>query len=281
MGCGASTDPASAISPASADPIPSEQLLVQLSHPTEHGICCSDARARCEFLSLIWGPFRSELQTLTELISQRIRLGYTVGSRFPLRGSEIAALVMRNMTLTTAWYGVGRGNFCVAYSWLITAMELCGITAFEWSKVPMQHSQDGWLCLVDGSVRSGFLQKLGARNQERVADGEISQKLGESAIDNTQLANVMRPVDATILLAGRVVRRFLLKMIQLRQRMLLKVVATHFDMEHLLQQRPERLATVLAALQPQELSQAGINPGNLSWRCLVMRGSPVVDWVSE
>ncbi|KAK3246953.1 hypothetical protein CYMTET_31364 [Cymbomonas tetramitiformis] len=245
--------------------------------PTEAGLCRSSLAVRCQFLSLCWVPFIKELAGLSQSIRARVDAGYTVDSRFPIRGRNLQMLIERSLTLTELWYGRGRGNLCRLYAWFVDAMELCGVTAYQWTAVPTHLSEDGWLQVVDGKTRSSFLQVLRGRDAERSATGSMSQKQGESAIDNTTLSNVMHPSEARRLLGVRLVRRFLMRTVQLRQQRHLRHIGAHIGLDLLLQ-KPKFVAMVLATLRPADLQELRIEPSNVSWRALCERGTLLTDW---
>ena len=125
---------------------------------------------------------------------------------------------------------------------------------------------------LSGLTSRQRLSETREADRRRVVRGLASQRQGESPIDNTTLVNVLRPEEATALLAGCIVRRFLLTCLQQRQRGWLRRVeelcgSTASKLP------PTQLAPMLRSLRADDLRHVGIDAAQLSRRCLVERGA--------
>eukprot|EP00438_Fugacium_kawagutii_P018781 Skav201310 [mRNA] locus=scaffold1490:85453:99353:- [translate_table: standard] len=58
------------------------------------------------------------------------------------------------------------------------AMEVLGVTAYQYSKLPIEPSPDGWAVVVDGAARKKALISRSGSDKSYVATGGVAQKQG-------------------------------------------------------------------------------------------------------
>ena len=276
--------------------------------PSRAGICTGPPDERCKFVMHCWVPFLTTLDKLGQDVQFRAKEGFLADHRFTLRGRELFELQQRNLGLTERWYGRGRGNICALYRFFVSGMVDSGVVAFRFQTIPLGKSDDGFAECVDTATRSKAGAVLGTRNQQHVSRGGMSQKQGESAIDNTVLVNVLSRGEARRLLAGHIVRNALVHFLRLRQKQLLRRVAAHAGLPALdavnsssggsaqatggiapvsagggaleggLLAFPNAVRAALGTLTPAELERWGIDNASPSWRSLLETGNLLADW---
>jgi hypothetical protein len=240
-----------------------------------------------------WVPFTDVLENIKAQTKARFAAGFARDHRVPMLEVDIQALAERNMLLTTQWYGKGKANIVAFYQFFIQVMEMAGVTAFGMGVIPRAQSADGWITCVDTIERGKAGSSLRHRSESVVNKGGASQKMGESAIDNTVLNNVMSVAEAHRLLVGSLVQRFMLTLLRLRQRIHLHKLnqqlhvstldsssETH-GMSTLWQNKappPAVLKSILHVATEAELKAWGIDSKCLSWRCLVEHSSLLADY---
>ncbi|CAL1163297.1 unnamed protein product [Cladocopium goreaui] len=244
--------------------------------PTESG----GALPRAHFQAALWSPLRDRLDQLTDEIRRRQRAKYRIHDCFPLQGHQIVELKHHIMHLTELWYGSARGgNLSILYSWFVEAMEVLGVTAYEYNKLPIEPSPDGWAVVVDGAARKKALISRSGSDKSYVATGGVAQKQGRSAIDNTVLRNVFFPWEARDLLVGRLLRKYLSRLLSLRQRCILRRLAQHFQLDVLRLAQDSRthntLRSVLAATPKEEFEAMGLDPTDPLLQLLRRSGAEV------
>jgi hypothetical protein len=279
-----------------------ERLMSGLAGPSRDGLCVAPPEQRCRFVSLAWMPFLLGLEKLAKDVRFRAGEGFAAEHTFSLRGRELFELQQRNLRLTEHWYGAGRGNLSALYAFFVTAMVDSAVVAFRFGTIPMARSADGFAECVDTTARAKAGAVLRTRNSAHVSRGGMSQHQGESAIDNTVLVNVVARGEARRLLAGRIVRRALVFFVRVRQRQLLRRVASRAGLQALdparyagappsdpllhhpqgaagaLGMYPSAVRAALGALRGVELAAWGIDAAGPSWRCLCTTGALLADW---
>ncbi|CAK8991101.1 unnamed protein product [Durusdinium trenchii] len=220
---------------------------------------------RAHFQAALWTPLRDRLDQLTEEIKRRQKAKYRIHDCFPLQGHQIVELKHYIMHLTELWYGTDRGgNLSILYAWFVEAMEVLGVTAYKYDKLPIDPSPDGWAVVVDGDARKKALISRSGSDKSYVATGGVAQKQGRSAIDNTVLRNVFFPWEARDLLVGRLLRKYLSRLLSLRQRCILRRLSEHLQLDVLRLAQDSRthntLRSVLAATPKEEFEAMGLNP---------------------
>eukprot|EP00930_Biecheleria_cincta_P025887 TRINITY_DN18357_c0_g1_i1.p1 TRINITY_DN18357_c0_g1~~TRINITY_DN18357_c0_g1_i1.p1 ORF type:complete len:1044 (+),score=127.23 TRINITY_DN18357_c0_g1_i1:59-3190(+) len=242
------------------------------------------ALPRAHFHAALWSPLQDRLDELLGEIRRRQEARYRIHDCFPLQGSQIVELKRYILHLTEVWYGAARGgNLSILYAWFIEAMSVLGVTAYQYDALPIEESPDHWTRVVDGEARRAALQGKGSSESTYVATGGISQKQGRSAIDNTILRNMFMPWEARELLTGRILRKFLCKLVALRQRCVLRTLTGLFKLDMVRLARRAKLGThsgrghrtvreVLCAATDEELMAIGIDPNNLCFKMLKQTG---------
>jgi hypothetical protein len=261
--------------------------------PSVCGLCTASAETRAAFLLTYWVPFTDILADIKTQTKDRFVAGFARDHRVPMLEVDIKALADRNMRLTQQWYGQGKGNLVAFYQFFMQVMEVSGVTAFAMSVIPRVKSDDGWIQCVDTIQRGKAGSALRTRSQSIVDKGGASQAMGESAIDNTVLNNVMSIAEADRLLVGSLVQRFLLTLLRLRQRVHLHKLNQRLHvhtldaasgtrgMGALWQNKappPAVLRSILHVATAAELKEWGIDAECLSWRCLVDHSSLLADY---
>lgn len=252
---------------------PTSSFLAQLwltSTPPLEGIADNTAAnggllPRAHFQAALWTPLCDCLDQLNEEIRRRQRAKYRIHDCFPLQGHQIVELKHYIIHLTEIWYGARRGgNLSILYSWFVDAMGVLGVTAYSYDDLPVDKSSDAWATVIDGDARRRALQGRTGMDSAYVATGGVAQKQGRSAIDNTVLRNVFYPWEARELLVGRMARKFLSRLLALRQRSILRRLAQHLQLDvlHLAQDaRMHRsLRSILAATSDEEIKVLGLDP---------------------
>ncbi|CAE7647488.1 unnamed protein product, partial [Symbiodinium sp. CCMP2456] len=252
---------------------PTSSFLAQLwltSTPPLEGIADNTAAnggllPRAHFQATLWSPLLDCLDQLNEEIRRRQRAKYRIHDCFPLQGHQIVELKHYIIHLTEIWYGARRGgNLSILYSWFVDAMGVLGVTAYSYDDLPVDKSSDAWATVIDGDARRRALQGRTGMDSAYVATGGVAQKQGRSAIDNTVLRNVFYPWEARELLVGRMARKFLSRLLALRQRSILRRLAQHLQLDvlHLAQDaRTHRsLRSILAATSDEEIKVLGLDP---------------------
>ncbi|OLP77974.1 hypothetical protein AK812_SmicGene41902 [Symbiodinium microadriaticum] len=252
---------------------PTSSFLAQLwltSTPPLEGIADNAAAnggllPRAHFQAALWTPLCDCLDQLNEEIRRRQRAKYRIHDCFPLQGHQIVELKHYIIHLTEIWYGARRGgNLSILYSWFVDAMGVLGVTAYSYDDLPVDKSSDAWATVIDGDARRRALQGRTGMDSAYVATGGVAQKQGRSAIDNTVLRNVFYPWEARELLVGRMARKFLSRLLALRQRSILRRLAQHLQLDvlHLAQDaRTHRsLRSILAATSDEEIKVLGLDP---------------------
>jgi len=235
---------------------------------------------RAHFQAALWSPLRDRLEQLTEEIRRRQRAKYRIHDCFPLQGHQIVELKHYIMHLTELWYGSSRGgNLSILYSWFVEAMEVLGVTAYNYSRLPIEPSPDGWAVVVDGAARKQALISRSGTDKSYVATGGVAQKQGRSAIDNTVLRNVFFPWEARDLLVGRLLRKYLSRLLSLRQRCILRRLSQHLQLDVLRLAQDSRthntLRSVLAATPKEEFEAMGLDPADPLLQLLRRSGAEV------
>ncbi|CAJ1443561.1 unnamed protein product, partial [Effrenium voratum] len=238
------------------------------------------ALPRAHFQAALWQPLRDRLEQLTEEIRRRQRAKYRIHDCFPLQGHQIVVVKHHIIHLTELWYGSERGgNLSIFYAWFMEAMQVLGVTAYNYSDLPVETSPDGWATVVDGDARRKALVGRSGTDSAYVATGGVAQKQGRSAIDNTVLRNVFFPWEARELLVGRLLRKFLSRLLSLRQRCLLRKLSQRLGLDILRLAHDSRshhtVRCVLAAIPEEEFKALGFNPSDRLLQLLRRSGAEV------
>ncbi len=91
----------------------------------------------------------------------------------------------------------------------------------------MERSADGWVRVVDGNVRKSLYTAPKPANAALDVGG-LRQYMGDSAIDNTVLPNIMPAGEAHLLLAGGAIKRMYAKRLAAQQDDILGAVSAFF-----------------------------------------------------
>eukprot|EP00929_Paragymnodinium_shiwhaense_P007786 TRINITY_DN111694_c0_g1_i1.p1 TRINITY_DN111694_c0_g1~~TRINITY_DN111694_c0_g1_i1.p1 ORF type:complete len:1004 (+),score=261.56 TRINITY_DN111694_c0_g1_i1:143-3154(+) len=269
-----------------------EELWSAASPSTEGLIGNKCEIFRAHFIAELWAPFLAKLEEHKgSILKRRVKTTTAqAAAYFPLRGQQIIQMRDRLLELTEIWYGARRGgNLSCFYSWFVECMELLGVVAYSYNALGLEQSKDGWATGVDGATRTAALKaKSSGGDPLNMATGGLAQKQGRSAIDNTVLRNVFQPEEAHELLFGPSVRKMLVRFLVLRQRVILKRLSEHLQMDLLAfagdenpggissTEREHRIVQlVLSTLKEDELRAAGVDPESMCLKMLRSTGQLV------
>lgn len=275
--------------------------------PDEDGqnapICKASTEEKVAFTHGRWNPFLRRLKGEIEAAKGRKAAGFLKHEVLPPQ-SLVLSLAEQCLQLTATWHG--RGNLSVVYEFLMEVADL--FTPYCFNDIPCCRSEDLWVRLLDGSVRSSIIADANKSKPKQALyrEGSLNETVGASAIDNCVLPNIMSAVEARVLLVGSAIKNVGLRLIAARQRRLLSQLHDRFialpagqgvDLSSL---PVERLMAILEqldqALRDQVTQGDGgeddegpslgavlveglnINPDSLSWQLLCKWGSPVQSW---
>jgi len=232
-------------------------------------VCCGSNEERQRFLEKEWAPFIAELRDALASTQTRHALGFSPEEVLPPRESWIA-WADRNRQLTTKWYG--RPNVSVLYELLIECGLHDGDSVYRTSELRQEWSEDRWVRTIDGKARKAAYKKRDEMKATRTY--ATSQKAGESMIDNSILPNIMTAAESHVLLAGKIIKDFMVRRIAKQQRKCLVVLAKlpSVPTPALGLLPPEELREVLGALSNEDLVAAGINPESSAFQALRATG---------
>ncbi len=191
----------------------------------EKFLCDAAAPIRAEFLSQKWIPFLRELKD--ELLSAEARClsGFGPEELLPSQ-RRVEELTEKCASLTLAWHGAR--NYSVIYEWLMELHDVDRSTyPYRFEELPMERSADGWVRVVDGNVRKS-LYTTPKPGDAALDVGGLKQFMGDSAIDNTVLPNIMPAGEAHLLLAGGAIKRMYAKRLAGQQADILNAVSAYF-----------------------------------------------------
>jgi hypothetical protein len=191
----------------------------------ENFLCDAAAPIRAEFLSQKWIPFLRELKE--ELLSAEARFlsGFGPEELLPSQ-RRVEELTEKCASLTLAWHGAR--NYSVIYEWLVELHDVDRSTyPYRFEELPMERSADGWVRVVDGNVRKS-LYTTPNTGASALDVGGLKQYMGDSAIDNTVLPNIMPAGEAHLLLAGGAIKRMYAKRLASQQADILSAVSAFF-----------------------------------------------------
>ncbi len=180
-------------------------------------------------------------------------------------------------SLTKAWYGTS-GNISAFYEWFIEAQEEAGLFAYKWVQVPSFRSDDGWVKIVNGAIRATFYVDSKAEEKDIQARGGVSSSLGESAIDNTVLANVMRPEEAKLMLASGHIRHFVIHQMAAVQRKHLHDIGQLLGIPDFERASPELVSKSICSLTQQQISSLKLDMQSFPMTFLSNKGYIVSNW---
>lgn len=249
--------------------------------PAEKGIGYLSWYWRPHFQIGLWGPLVMDLEEHEAEIKRRIESGYRKQDSFPLGSEQIAELKDYVHLLTEHWYGASRGNYSALYHWFLRCMETMGVTAYSMNDIPIDSTSDGWAHVVDAKVRAATLKVKMSGGDSGTKVGELAQKQGRSAIDNTSLVNVFTALEAKVMLIGRRLRKFFCVLIAARQRIILRKISKAIDQDLLARAgidstgRDHRVVrATLGFLNKEDFLAMGVNPDeSFCLRELLARGS--------
>ena len=179
-------------------------------------LCSASPPERAAFLQEKWLPFIAELKHAMRATRSRSVGGFSPEEILPPQ-KQINEWSERNLALTAAWHG--RPNLSVMYEFIIEVSTLDPSSPYKFAAVPSKRSADGWIRVIDGAVRGSFYKPSNDNEHEQV--GGMKQTVGESAIANTALPNLMSAAESRLLLAGGAMKGFLVNKLAKRQKALL------------------------------------------------------------
>ena len=193
--------------------------------PVEKCICDSTVSSRAQFLSQQWLPFLRELKD--ELLSAQTKYiaGFGPEELFCPQ-ARVEELTQKCAALTLAWHGAR--NYSVIYEFLMELHDVDRSTyPYRFEELPAERSADGWVRVIDGNVRKA-LHAAPKQDGAELDVGGVPQYIGDSAIDNTVLPNLMPAAEAHALLAGGAVKRIFVRRMAGKQGEALGALSAHF-----------------------------------------------------
>ena len=206
----------------------------------QEGLCYSGPRSRADFLTKRWLPFISELRG--EMTAARTRSvgGFSPEQILPAQ-EKMHRWTATNLELTALWYG-GEGNMACMYEFMVEAATLDPTCPYRFEAVPQQRSEDHFVRVLDGMVRSSFYGKAGGEQLSHEDIGGMKQDVAESHIANTELPNIMSAAESRVLLAGGAMKNLLIKRVASRQKKVLTSLQQAFAQSVALREYAQSMA---------------------------------------
>lgn len=199
---------------------------LSLVSESETFLCDAAAHIRAEFLSQKWIPFLRELKEELLAAETRCLSGFGPEELLPSQ-RRVEELTEKCASLTLAWHG--SRNYSVIFEWLMEIHDVDRATyPYRFEELPVERSVDGWVRVVDGNVRKSLYATPKPGGDAALDVGGLKQYMGDSAIDNTVLPNIMPAGEAHLLLAGGAMKRLYVKRLAGQQADILAAVSAFF-----------------------------------------------------